>query len=454
MGITNSNVSYSGLVEKYIGTAYDTVKYVADNMSYIIAVGEIDGIEDIADDIAEAIVIVEAAVVRAEAAAVSSEASEVNAKASENSASQDAADAQAAAILTGNDAIQTSADVSQTSSDVVITNSNVVITSDNVTKTNTDASQTQEDSIQTQEDVVTTSANADRAVIAADNADATWTEFDELYLGAHAVPPIVDNNGAPLQVGALYQDITADPDLMKFWDGAVWKTAYATSDAVNHASLTGLTADDHSVGINAYLNNLRHGLIIGNPHGVTKSEVGLSNVDNTSDINKPISTATQTALNTKIDEPLTPPAEGSLVLVGDGTGEVTSWEKRTTPLDLSNGLATKEDNLGNPPEDERVLASTTGGVRSWRNVASAWLDLTDTPSSFFGQGGRLVSVTGSEDSLELVDYSTALYVGVTPKASPVAGALWLNSNNGQLYTWYTSPIGGNSQWIKDNVGVV
>ncbi len=35
-----------------------------------------------------------------------------------------------------------------------------------------------------------------------------------------------------------------------------------------------------------------------NPHSVTKSQVGLSNVDNTSDIDKPISTATQSALDT------------------------------------------------------------------------------------------------------------------------------------------------------------
>jgi hypothetical protein len=38
---------------------------------------------------------------------------------------------------------------------------------------------------------------------------------------------------------------------------------------------------------------------ISNPHGVSKSQVGLGNVDNTSDANKPISTATQTALNGK-----------------------------------------------------------------------------------------------------------------------------------------------------------
>lgn len=35
-----------------------------------------------------------------------------------------------------------------------------------------------------------------------------------------------------------------------------------------------------------------------NPHGVTKSQVGLGNVDNTSDINKPVSTAQQSAIDT------------------------------------------------------------------------------------------------------------------------------------------------------------
>ena len=35
---------------------------------------------------------------------------------------------------------------------------------------------------------------------------------------------------------------------------------------------------------------------------LVKSDVGLNNVDNTSDINKPISTATQTALNSKVDK--------------------------------------------------------------------------------------------------------------------------------------------------------
>lgn len=43
-----------------------------------------------------------------------------------------------------------------------------------------------------------------------------------------------------------------------------------------------------------------HKADMSNPHKVTKAQVGLGNVDNTSDVNKPISTAVQNALNNKV----------------------------------------------------------------------------------------------------------------------------------------------------------
>ena len=57
----------------------------------------------------------------------------------------------------------------------------------------------------------------------------------------------------------------------------------------------GITSDINAVQTNleTHINNKS------NPHEVTKDQVGLGNVDNTSDANKPISTATQTALNGK-----------------------------------------------------------------------------------------------------------------------------------------------------------
>ena len=50
-----------------------------------------------------------------------------------------------------------------------------------------------------------------------------------------------------------------------------------------------------SESINSHINDFN------NPHSVTKSQVGLSEVDNTSDVNKPISTAQQAALDLKED---------------------------------------------------------------------------------------------------------------------------------------------------------
>lgn len=68
---------------------------------------------------------------------------------------------------------------------------------------------------------------------------------------------------------------TADATFYR-WDGSQWtKDVDDTTKALLEAHEA-----DHS-----------------NPHAVTKAQVGLGNVDNTSDADKPISTATQAALN-------------------------------------------------------------------------------------------------------------------------------------------------------------
>ena len=52
---------------------------------------------------------------------------------------------------------------------------------------------------------------------------------------------------------------------------------------------------------------------------LSKGDVGLSNVDNTSDVNKPVSTAQQTALNLKVDNSKLGAANGVATLGSDGT---------------------------------------------------------------------------------------------------------------------------------------
>jgi hypothetical protein len=93
-------------------------------------------------------------------------------------------------------------------------------------------------------------------------------------------------------VGALIQSsgsITAT-----YNDASDILTLSVIQSAIDHTQISNRGTNSHAV-IDAHIANTS------NPHGVTKSQVGLGNVDNTSDINKPISTATQVALNAKYD---------------------------------------------------------------------------------------------------------------------------------------------------------
>lgn len=95
------------------------------------------------------------------------------------------------------------------------------------------------------------------------------------------------------ETGKIY--ITLDTNITYRWNGSGY-TEISASLALGETSSTayrgdrGKTAYDHSQ------------LTSGNPHSVTKSDVGLGNADNTSDANKPVSTAQQTALDLKAND--------------------------------------------------------------------------------------------------------------------------------------------------------
>lgn len=88
--------------------------------------------------------------------------------------------------------------------------------------------------------------------------------------------------------------VTVDDDKTWRWGGSQY-VEISPSIAIGETSSTayrgdrGKTAYDHSQATS------------GNPHNVSKGDVGLGNADNTSDANKPVSTATQTALDGKIN---------------------------------------------------------------------------------------------------------------------------------------------------------
>lgn len=88
--------------------------------------------------------------------------------------------------------------------------------------------------------------------------------------------------------------VTLDTNQIYRWTGSIYVNVGA-GDGELVLGETSTTAYRGDRGKEAY----DHISTTNNPHGVTKSQVGLGNVDNTSDTNKPVSTAQQTALDLK-----------------------------------------------------------------------------------------------------------------------------------------------------------
>lgn len=77
--------------------------------------------------------------------------------------------------------------------------------------------------------------------------------------------------------------------------GAMKYAAAAAASAAESASYAAAAAGSSAAIVAAHVSDTS------NPHSVTKAQVGLSNVDNTSDVDKPISSAMQAALDLKPD---------------------------------------------------------------------------------------------------------------------------------------------------------
>jgi len=106
-----------------------------------------------------------------------------------------------------------------------------------------------------------------------------------------------------------------------------------------------------------------------NPHSVTAAQVGLGNVDNTSDINKPVSTATQTALNSKANSSdltthindLTNPHSVTAAQVGLGNVNNTSDINKPVSTATQTALNLKADQLTTYTKTEVDAAIGDGG---------------------------------------------------------------------------------------------
>lgn len=139
----------------------------------------------------------------------------------------------------------------------------------------------------------------------------------------------------------------------------------------------------------------------GTVSGVTKSHVGLGNVDNTSDADKPVSTATQTALDAKASiagATFTGNVEvdGNLVVDGDFTVNGTNFSASATSIVIEDNMVQlAHQNAANTVDLGLVVAYNDGAAKHSgivRDVSdSKWKifkDVTTEPTTTvaFGEG--------------------------------------------------------------------
>lgn len=174
----------------------------------------------------------------------------------------------------------------------------------------------------------------------------------------------------------------------------------------------------------------------GTVSGITSSMVGLGNVDNTSDVNKPLSTATQTALNLKLNT-----ASPSFTGILTGVGTTLTGSANTSLIDLSQTWNTP---TGVPSAIKLNITNTQVGI------GAKLLDFQVSSANRFSVDYAGNATLASTLNASSVSVTGGIQAGFSSGLSFNAGvwsckanALSSNPLGGIIYTGYNGYAGGH-----------
>ena len=221
----------------------------------------------------------------------------------------------------------------------------------------------------------------------------------------------------------------------KIADGAIVDADVNISAAIAQSKISGLTSD---LAAKAPIANPT---FTGTVSGITKSMVGLGSVDNTSDAGKPVSTATQTALDLKA--PLANPTFTGTVagitktMVGLGNVDNTSDASKPvstatqTALDAKAPLASPAL-TGTPTAPTASAGTNTTQVATTAFVGTAVANLVASAPSTLDTLNELATALGNDAS-----FSTTVTTNLglkAPKADPTFTGTVTVSSSGVAFT--------------------
>lgn len=184
-----------------------------------------------------------------------------------------------------------------------------------------------------------------------------------------------------------------------------------------------------------------------------KADVGLSNVDNTADLDKPISTATQTALDGKFDNPA---GDTTQYIAGDGSlitfPSVGSADRLVSTVYNKSGAAIPKGSVvyidgvhGNKPTVALGQANAESSSSKVFGVAVAEIAdnslgtvvdfglLVGIPTNSFAEGDALwlsPSVPGGFTKVKPSAPNHLVFIGIVTRAHPALGEIQIKIQNG------------------------
>jgi hypothetical protein len=135
---------------------------------------------------------------------------------------------------------------------------------------------------------------------------------------------------------------------------------------------------------------------------LAKSDVGLSNVDNTSDANKPVSTATETALNAKLDRTF---ADAALTYAATVNLDMAALAGLYRTLTLTGNVTFTTSNRA--AGRAVVIRLLPGASPRTLNFPPGWVFLSAVPTTLAANKTAVLSVTffGAADTDAVVAYA-------------------------------------------------
>ena len=230
----------------------------------------------------------------------------------------------------------------------------------------------------------------------------------------------------------------------KYNDG---EGSWAYEYTLNNSSFTsaqwgainsGITAGDKS----AYDDHLAD---TGNPHSVTAAQVGLGNVDNTADIDKPISTATQAALDDKVDKVYT--ATENHIAVFDNAGNIKDSGK--TYSDMQGEFKRKQTAKSSPTASGNTLSFIDTVSQDAEGVITATKKSVTVDSTYSASGTNPVNGKAIKAAIDGLDAAitsndgTNVQVKVTETDGKISAVNITSDNtenrNNKVSSWQATP---------------